>query len=149
MIGYEVTLTEDYTHCHPGLVEGTEGYIVKFGHADGFVGVEFPSINYSLDNIGWESLIITDPEHLTKKAEEARLLEERIPTMKNIVYTRGPLGRFDKIEYDYRYSCMKMKRDTCYDKKDGLKILEYLDKNKIPYDIVIDPPPKSRKKKTN
>jgi hypothetical protein len=149
MKGYEVTLIEDYTHCHPELVEGAKGHIVKLGDVDGFVSVRFPSINYSLNNIGWSSLKITDPEHLAMKAEKVRLLEERLPTMKNVVYTRGPLGRFDNIEYDYRYTCMKIKRETCHDKEEGLKILEYLNKNKVPYETVIDPPPKSRKKKTN
>ena len=149
MIGYEVTLTEDLTHYHPGLVEGLKGHIVDLSRAlDIYVLITFPSINHTLD-INWSSLIITDPKHLAKKAEEARLLEERLPTMKNIVYTRGPLGRFYDIKYEYKYSCMKFKSETCHNKEEGLQILEYLNKNNVPYETVIYPPPKPRKKKTN
>ena len=147
MIGYEVTLTCELLRYHPGLVQGIKGHVVGMSRlGDRFAIIRFPSINHTID-ILWESLDITDPRHIEKQAQKARELQERMPKMTNIVYTRGPLGRFDNIKYQYLDNNSELQSEKCIYKEEGLKLLEYFDQNKMPYTTNIFPPAKPRKQK--
>ncbi len=65
--------------------------------------------------------------------------------MKNIVYTRGPLHRYYDIAYEYIGSDGTKISGVCEDKEEGLKMLEFFDKYKIPYKTVIYRQPKPGK----
>jgi hypothetical protein len=130
MQGYEVTLKCDLTEYHPSLIEGSKGIIVSyFGKLDMYALIKFPDI--TLD-IGWDGLEITDPEYIKEMQEKERKLFETVPKMKNIVYKRGPRGKYYGVEYQYTENGRE-NFENCFSKERGLKLLKYLDENNISY----------------
>ena len=112
-------------NAYPDLAIGSIGKITGQSKGmDCLLNVYFPHLNKTYQIIDRNLEIHRTPEEMEEWHKHLR-------SASNIIYTEGPMKGYKHLEYASTYP-EKISR-TIYDKKEGIKIMDFFTENNIPF----------------
>jgi len=124
----QVRLIKDKSHINPELKVGTIGEYRNSTALDVYHKIYFPCIARTIE-------LFDNAFEYVLSQEEKDEQERKYKTAFDAIYKIGPRGGFKVLSFKYNYP--RLGHEFIYDRKEGLKIIDFFKENNIPYETIV------------